>query len=173
MRMQEYNMKNNNNNSIVTGLIALTVLVVSVLSMTVPTPSVASVSDVTIGKPGGTVAVTTCTSVTNVVHQDELAHLSAGHVNTDELGTGVVGETSLSVGVTTATSIGALTAGTKQIEIIPSVAINYGGAGVATGTGLAVLAANSRTVWKVSTTTPVLYFIGQTTTGTVNVIHVK
>lgn len=124
----------------------------------------------TCAQVGTCAVVSTVNSVTSIT---DVAHITAGHISTDEMGTGMVGSESISVVTGSAVKIGTLTTGTKQIEVIPSVAINYGPSGIVTGTGYMTLAANSRTVWNVATTTPAIYFIGQTTTGTVNVVHVK
>ena len=82
--------------------------------------------------------------------------------------TGYIGSSTLSVGIVTPVSIGTLTTGTRYVDITGSQQYFYGyDAGIGTDAA-SILAADTTLRIKVSTTTPVMYFLGNVSTGTVH-----
>ena len=134
--------------------IALVVLITPVRSQITPT---------TLGYPSIS-SVGTCNLVDAVT---EVTHLTAGHVQTDDMAVGFGAGTAHAVTTSAVTSIGALPAGTKSVEVKSTGIVNYGDTSIVTGTGHMCLAANERVIWNVTTTTPNINFIGCTSSVTV------
>ena len=107
--------------------------------------------------------IDTVSSITNV---------AAGNVQTNA-GNGFLTVTSASKSVPadSAVSVGSLPAGTKQIAFYVQAGsdINYGPAGVASGTTYPAVASGSMSPWfEVATTTPSIYLIGNAAAGKQN-----
>lgn len=119
------------------------------------------------------IIVTMVSLVSGASNKNLAGDTAANHVMTDEVEAGVLASQTLTIATSAATQMGTLTSGTKIVEVVPSVDVNWGGAGVPTGTGYMLISANTSKTFKVATTTPAIYFRGKTTTGTVNVIELK
>lgn len=123
---------------------------------------------------GDSTDIDTITTVSTVSSVTSVANVAAGQVQTDAMSEGYVGSQSVTVGTATSAKIGTLTAGTKIVRITPAADVNYGGVWVGTGTGYAVMTATGAPYdFKVSTTTPSIYLMGNAASVAVLIEHIK
>jgi len=111
-------------------------------------------------------------STTNTIKLDQ-STAGANGVDTDVMGTGLVGSATKDVGIVTAVSIGTLTTGTTRFGVTAvDGGIWIGDAGVAAGKGV-FLATDSTQWFNTSTVTPTMYFLHTVATKTVHISHIK
>lgn len=143
-------------------LVVLMLMAIGVVNVFGANPNLAGDNSKTIIESG---TVDTVSSVTNI---------AAGQIQADAMASGYVGSQSVTVGTATAARIGTLTAGTKIVRITPAADVNYGGVWLGTGTGYAVMTATGAPYdFKVATTTPLFYLMGNAASVAVLIEHIK